>query len=109
MTRTWARARSRPCRDPGRPPLASGGCLMASLNARQAARDAASFDNDRKDGRYANRNREPFVSDWGSRPGDAEKQVALDAAMAQIEQALSRPNGVAPMFPKVAADRREAA
>lgn len=67
---------------------------MASLNDQQAGRDAESYDNDRKDGRYsAGGDRAawfPAKSDWGSRPGDAEKQIALDAAMSQIERAFGR-------------------
>lgn len=62
---------------------------MASLNDQQAGRDAASFDDARKEGRFA---RDHFAepSDWGTRPGDAEKQIALDAAMDQIERAFGK-------------------
>ena len=61
---------------------------MASLNSRQASRDAASFDDDRKEGRYDRSFTAADLSDWGSREGDAEKKIAVDAALAQIERAF---------------------
>ena len=71
-----------------------------SLRSQQAARDAADFDNHRKEGRYDHYDFAAApTSDWGTRPGDAEKQVALDAAMVTIDLA----------FGKGAAARREAA
>lgn len=67
---------------------------MASLNEQQAGRDAESYDNDRHEGRYAAGGDRaswfPAKSDWGTRPGDAEKQIILDEAMAQIERAFGR-------------------
>lgn len=67
---------------------------MTSINDRDAGRDAEDYDNDRKEGRYsASGDRAayyPVVSDWGMRPGDAEKQIAVDAAIAQIEAAFGK-------------------
>lgn len=81
---------------------------MASLNSQQAGRDAESYDDDRKDGRYAAggdrahwllpaepRSTTPSVDHL-----DPMARASLDKAMAQIERAFSRPNGIEPMFPK---------
>ena len=59
---------------------------MASLNTQQAYRDAESFDDDRKEGRYDR-------ADWAAParstiPEDPKVRAALDEAMAQIRRAF---------------------
>lgn len=59
---------------------------MASLNSQQAYRDAESFDDDRKEGRYDR-------ADWAAPvrstiPEDPKVRAALDEAMAQIRRAF---------------------
>ena len=61
-----------------------------SLRSQQAGRDAANYDNDRKDGRYAAGGDRV---DWISREPVAlepHKQAAVDEAMAQIERCFGK-------------------
>ena len=64
---------------------------MASLNDQQDARDAESFDNDRKEGRYsAGGNRAHWfpVEPLSVEPLAPDMQAAVDMVMAQIERAF---------------------
>ena len=67
---------------------------MTSIRDRDAGRDAESYDNDRKEGRYSvggdRSDWYPAKPVWGSRPGDAETQKAVDAALAVIEAAFGK-------------------
>lgn len=58
---------------------------MTSIRDREAGRAAEDFDNIRKEGGYT-----PAESTWGSRPGDAEAQIAVDAALAKLEAAFGK-------------------
>lgn len=61
---------------------------MASLRTQQAGRDAASFDDDRKEGRYAPGH---FASEARAiEPASPEVQAACDAALAQVERAFGK-------------------
>ena len=65
---------------------------MASLRQQQDARDAADFDNDRRDGRYsAGGDRAGWFDcdarDWTP---SATSQAAFDKALAQIERCFPR-------------------
>lgn len=59
---------------------------MASLNTQQAYRDAESFDDDRKEGRY---DRADFSGyDLSTGRHDDDNRAVLDEAMAQIRRAF---------------------
>lgn len=76
---------------------------MTSLNEQQDGRDAESYDNDRKDGRYAaGGDRAAWfpVEPRAVEPLAPDMQAALDIALAQIERAFGR---------KAPADARRAA
>lgn len=63
---------------------------MASLRQQQDARDAANFDNDRKDGRYSAGGDRAGWFDRDAWTPTPVQQAAIDTALAQIERCFPR-------------------